>query len=230
MGIFGSIGSAISSVVSGIGSALSSFASAISTGLGVIFKSGLNIAERIVAIASTILHGFKIFKEDESVEEIGERALQAAEKGITIDRFPNFQEYMAALRNFEIDPEKAAKRSLAEKQLAGIGVGTVGLEKQLHYSEGQLSTLWFLAAANPEFFNAERLQSLITTGRFSSDIFYYLEKRLSGPAAERLEGDLIQTFGAREGLAPNAVYQALDDAVTQWQALKAAAEKASTGQ
>lgn len=234
MGFWSSVGSfvcsAISSAVSAIGRGLSSFASTISAGLGAIFESGLNVVERIVEIAGKIFQAFKILKEDEPIEEVGERALQAAEQGITIDRFPDFESYMAALRNFEIDPEKAAKRSLAEKQLAGIGVGTAGLEKQLNYSEGALANLWLLTAANPDFFNAERLQSLVTTGRFTADIALYLEKRLSGAAAERLEAGFVKTFGEREGLAPETVYRALDSAVSQWHTLKLEAEKRATGQ
>ncbi len=229
MGFFGAIcsvvssvasgfGSAISSAVSSIGSALSSFASTVGPVIANVIEALKPIAEAIGKFANAFLQGMGILKPEEKVEDLGERALQAAAKGITLDKYENFDDYMEALRNIELDPEISAKRSTAEKLVAGMGVGTVGVEDKYNVERGSLNGMWLLPMTNPNYFTPERMQSLIATGRFGGDVFAYLENRLSGGEARNIEKKLeINANGqpmSEDELG--TLYGALDSAQEKW--------------
>lgn len=225
MGLFSSIGSffssacsAISSAVSSMGSALSSFAASVGTVLGNVISALTPVAQAIGKFANAFLQGLGIIKPDEKIEELGERALQAKDHGITMDGFDNFDDYMAALRDFKVDPEISAKRSTAEKLVAGMGVGTIGVEDKFNAERGSLNGMWLLPIANPTYFTPERMESLVSTGRLGGDIFAYLEKRLSGGEASKFEDKL--GFDANGNplnkTAMDSLYGALDQAQENW--------------
>lgn len=220
MGFFSSICGAISSAVSTIGSAVSSFASGVGTVIGKIAATVAPIAESLGRFASVFLQILGILKPDEKVEEMGERALQAAEKGTTIDQFDDFDSYMEALRDFPLDPEVAAKRTAAEKLVAGIGVCTVAMERKFDAAPGSFQGLWLLPIANPTYFTPERMQTIVSTGKFSGDVFAYLEKRLSAGDSRRVEDALAVVGGSKA-----EHYDALDQARDRWEQLGKEIEK-----
>ncbi|MDD2608716.1 MAG: hypothetical protein PHX60_03345 [Giesbergeria sp.] len=212
------IGSAISSAVSSIGSALSSFATTIGPVLGSIIDALKPVAEALGRFANAFLQGLGIIQPHENVEDMGERALQAAGKGITMEKFENFDGYMDALRKFELDPEVSSKRSSAEKLVAGLGVGTIGVEDKFNAERGSLNGIWALPMTNPSYFTPERMQGLVSAGRLGGDVFAYLEKRLGGAESNSFRKDLEMT---PEGQPMNkqqlgTLYDALDDAREQW--------------
>lgn len=224
MGLLGFISSAIgavSSAVSSIGSSLSSFASGVGTVVGNIVTALKPVAEALGKFANAFLQGLGILKPDEKTEDLGERALQAAEKGITLEQFDDFDSYMDTLRNFDLDPDKAEKRDHAEKLVAGLGVGTVALEHKFNAAPGSLDSLWLLPIANPGYFTPERMQGIVSTGRLTGDIWAYLDKRLSAGDSGRLEESLAAGAGQD---APHAndkeqLYEALDQARDKWEGL-----------
>ncbi len=222
MGFFSSLAnafcSAVSSVVSTLGSAVSSFASTVAPVLGAIFETIKPIAERVFGYAGIFLQLVGILTPKERVDVIGERALQAAEKDINIDKFDKFDDYMNALRKFELDPEVAAQRSTAEKLVAGLAVSTVGVEDKFNAERGSLNGLWTLLIANPGYFSPERLQSLVSTGRLLGDIQAYLEGRLSGGDARGFEKKLeVDADGkAMNESEIGRLYEALDAAREKW--------------
>ena len=231
MGFFSAIGSALSSMgsaignaIGSIGSALSSFASGIGPIIGKILTEMTPIAEGLGKCVAAFLQGLGILKPDEKPEDIGERALQAAEKGITIEQFDDFESYLDALRDFDLDPEKASKRSAAEKLVAGIGVGTVAMERKYNAAPGSLDTLWLLPIANPTYFTPERMQGIVSTGRFTGNVFDYLEKRLSAGDSGRLEDALIADGDRKENH-----YEALDQARDKWEQLGQQLESGGKG-
>lgn len=238
MGFWSAIGSAVSSIASGIGSAVSSIGSALSSfagGIGTVIGTVIPVLGPMVTtlsrFAAVLLQALGIFKPGEQPEEMGERALQAAEKGITIDQFEDFDSYLDALRDFDLDPEKAAKRSYAEKLVAGLGVGTVGLERKFNAPPGSLDTLWLLPITNPAYFTVERMQSIISTGRLGGDVWAYLDKRLSAGDSSRLE-DALTVASDRTAPTPaerNALYDALDQARDRWAELGKQVESSGKG-
>ena len=178
-GMLTSIGSAVVSAVSSMGSAVSSFCTTVLPRIAPVLGQ---ISEIIKVIANTVLTVLDIFKPGEDVEEMGDRALQAAEQGIKPEKFSSYDEYLEEIRNFQLDPRKSADLSSAEKIGAGLAVGSVGLEKKFDAPEGSLGPIWLLAASNPDYFNAERLVSIVQSGRSITDVMRYFEGKL-GPAA-----------------------------------------------
>lgn len=227
MGWFGlgnvvsSIGNAFSSAVSRIGSGLSSFATGVATVIGTAIETFAPIAKAIGTVANALLQGLGILKPNENIENMGDRALQAADAGITMDEFKDFDSYMDVLRNFEPDPDKSKSYSSAQKIVAGLGVGTAGMEKKFDAEPGSLGSVWLLPMANPEYFNADRLQSMLSNGHFNGDAFAYLEKRLTGGESRSFEKNMEV---AADGKVMNVderseLYQALEQAQDNWSAM-----------
>jgi len=225
MGIISSIGSAIGSFISGVGSAistaigalgsaLSTFATGIGAVLGTIIDALPDLGKALGQFASNLLQALGILKPDERIEDLGERALQMAEKGKTIDDFDDFDAYIEALRNFEIDPEKAKQRNFAEKLTAGLGIGTIAVERKFNVEPGASEGLWLLPIVNPTYFTPERVQNIITTGQFVGDVWAYLDKRLDASDSRRLEEAIVSgvTRGSSDTDAKAAAYEALDAA------------------
>jgi|SRR5690606_19012382 len=218
---FSSVGSAISSAVSAIGSALSSFATGVAAALGTLITALSPVAEAVGKFANSFLQGLGILKPNETASDLGERALQAAEQGITPEKFEKFDDYMAELREFEVDPEVSEKRNPAEKLVAGLGVGTVGVEDKCNVERGSLNGLWLLPIANAAYFTPERMQNLVMAGKLSGDIFAYLEKRLSGGEARSFEKRLELDLSGHE---LDELYEGLDKAKENWDDLTKQAE------
>ena len=149
---------------------------------------------------------------------MGDRALQAAEKGITMDKFEDFDDYIDALRKFELNPEASEKYGAAEKLIAGLGVATVGIEDKFNAEPGSLSNLWLLPATNPEYFTAERLKSLLENGGSIGDISAYLDKHMNGETTRQFEKKFEFTPDGKpmDNKELGELYDALDSARTEW--------------
>ena len=237
MGLLSSIGNAISSgfdslsrgysavcdTVSSIGKSVAAFAHTIKPVLGPILTTIATlvphpIVKAVATFANNLLQALSIFHPDENVEDMGDRALQAAEEGITMDKFDKFDEYMAALRNFDLNPEASKKFSSADKLVAGLGIATAGIEDKFHVGPGSLSNLWLLPIANSEYFTPERIKGLLENGKLIGDVSAYFEKRMSGEEASEFRKNLEIT---PEGKPMNdtelgKLYDALDSARTEW--------------
>ena len=206
--------SSITAAVSSIGSALTSFVSSVAPVLAGVIEAIKPVAEALGKFANAFLQGLGILKPDETIENMGNRALQAADQGITIDKFDKFEDYMNALRKFELNPEISNKKSTTEKLVAGMGIGTIGVEDKFNVERGSLNGLWLLPMTNPNYFTPERMQTLVSTGRLSGDIYAYLEKRLDGADSKDFRKGLEVTA---EGKPMNEtelgkLYEALDSA------------------
>lgn len=170
MGILSAVCGVVSSAVSFVGNALSSVVSSVSSAVG-SFMSGVRtlgetlgpVLGQVGAIISTISlivdivsRLANLLQPQETVREVGERALQAEEEGITLESCDNdFKAYMEKLRALKLDPEKSARRSDWEQQAAGIVVLEKGLEQ---YAPNLTSrAMWEVMCRYPEFFSRERL-------------------------------------------------------------------------
>ena len=213
--------------VSTIGKGLAEFAHGIKPVLGPILATVGHLvphpAVKVVTnIANTLLHTLSVFHTDQSVSDMGDRALQAAEQGITTDKFENFNEYMAALRDFNLSPESSSKYGEAAKLIAGLGVGTAGIADKFDLEIKDIKDLWLLPAVNSEFFTVERLKGLLEGGKTIGDLSAYLEKRMSGEETSIFRKNLEIT---PEGKPMNEaeqgqLYDALDSARTNWAEMK----------
>ena len=234
MGFWSSVGSAISSgfsavcsTVSTIGSAVSSFANSIKPVLGPVLSTIASLVphpavKAIANFANALLHALAIFQPQETVQDMGDRALQAADQGITLEKFDKFDEYMDALRNFDINPELSEKYTPVEKFVAGLGIATVGLEDKFNAERGSLSDVWLLPLTNSEYFTPERIKDLLENGKQIGDVSAYLEKRMSGDEASEFRKNYEIT---PEGKPMNdaelgKLYDALDSSRAEWAKLE----------
>lgn len=237
MGILDSIGNAISSglsvlsngfsavcsTVSSIGKEVAAFASSIKPVVGPILMTIANviphpIVKTVANFANGLLHILSIFHEDENVQDMGDRALQASEQGITLEKFENFDDYMAALRNFEINPEMSEKYSSAEKFIAGLGIATVGIEDKFNVEPGGLNNLWILPIANSDYFTPERIKGMLENGKVIGDVAAYLEKRMSGEEASefRKNYEFNPDGKPMNDSELGKLYDALDSSRQEW--------------
>lgn len=178
LSIIASVVSTVVSTVSSIGSGVSSFCASV---LPKIVPALDQIGAVIKSIANIVFKVLDIFQPDDDVEDMGDRALQAAEQGIKPDNFDTYDEYIAEIKNFKPDPDKSATLSSAEKIGAGLAVGTTGMEKKFDAPAGSLAPIWVLAASNPTYFNADRLVGIVQSGHSVTDVMRYFEGKL-GPA------------------------------------------------
>ncbi len=217
-----SVGSAISSAVSSIGSAVSSFATKVAPAIGSILGKIPTVLATVSPWVSALSWGLSLFRPNEKVEDIGDRALQAAsEKDIKPEKFPDFEQYMEALRNFDLNPAVSKKTSQATKVVAGMAVATLGMEEKFNLSRGSLDGMWLLPVANPDYFTPERVKSLLEQGKLVGDVGAYLEKRMSGEEASAFRKNYEVT---PEGKPMNdtelgQLYNAMDKARAEWAAL-----------
>lgn len=177
-GIIASVVSTVVSTVSSIGSAVSSFCTNVLPRIVPVLDQ---VGAAIKAIANVVFKVLDIFQPHDDVEDMGDRALQAAEQGIKPGNFDTYDEYLAEIRNFKLDPDKSATLSSAEKIGAGLAVGTTGMEKKFDAPAGSLTPIWVLAASNPTYFNADRLVGIVQSGHSVTDVMRYFEGKL-GPA------------------------------------------------
>ena len=212
--------SGVCSAVGSIGSAFSSFVSGVGLALTDVLMTNNPMADLLSKLVTTVMQALGIIEKEEKVEDIGERALQAKEHGITPEKFENFEEYMQKLRDFEVDPEKSEQRNPVEKLMAGLAVTNMSAEEKLGVEKGSLNSIWVLPIANPEYFTADRMESLMTSGRFDGDSLKYLENNLSGAESRAFEKSLeidVKDTGT--------LYEALDKARTDWAALSRASQQ-----
>lgn len=156
-GALSAVGSAISgavrAVASGIGKAVSTLGPTLATWAGRL-NTAITWISAVVQVVGLMM---KILKPGEKIEDIGERALQAEEMGITLDRCDkDFNAYMEKIRNLELDPEKARLRPETDKALAGCLTVEKGLETL--WPHMSTSELWPIIARSPDFFNAARME------------------------------------------------------------------------
>lgn len=215
--------SAVTNTVSAIGGRIAEFAHNIKPVLGPILTTLATviphpIVKAVATFANTLLHALSIFHPNENVQDMGDRALQASEQGITIEKFENFDAYMTAIREFDLNPEASKKYSPAEKLVAGLGVATAGIEEKFNAEPGSLHDIWLLPILGQDYFTPERIKSLLENGRLIGDVSAYLEKRMSGGEASVFTKNLEIT---PEGNPMNdkelgQLYDALDQARTEW--------------
>lgn len=186
MEFFSSLGSMISS---GLSSAVSWCSEKFST----LIETGKVAISAIAGTAGSLMKSFGFFKEEETIESIGDRALQAQEsKNISPSEFKNMDEYMDSLRNFDLDLTKSEETPIKHKQLKGLEIAGRLLEEKFNYSEGSMSELWTLAGLDPQYFDANRLQTLLKKDFNINEVLQYFEGDLAPVASRNTKNQLIE--------------------------------------
>lgn len=121
--------------------------------LGIPLEKVLKIAEVVVQVACVAVG---LLGPEESVSEIGERALEAGEQGIHPEDFDNVEDYLAAVRQTPLAADRN-KWTDQERAIAGIGTLAYCLERQFHISP----EVYPLFVRYHKFFTARREDAYI---------------------------------------------------------------------
>ena len=218
MGIWSSISSGISSVCSGIASVCSgigrgvgSFMTTVAPKLLTVIGTTVGKLNAVVAVVQTVVQLYGILKPEEKVEDIGDKAIQASEEGISMDKFDDFDAYMESLRNFDVNSERSNQIDEVTKKLSGIAVVTQGLAEKLKVNDNSLGNLWRLPALNAQVFTADRIKAILDSTTNINHVLRYFEKDLTPQTAVNIEKVL---FDVEKKLSPEKseadIYQLLD--------------------
>lgn len=154
-------------------------------------------ALKVVAFAVTaidigvrVCKSLGIIKKEMPPEELGDRALQAQEKGINPEDYEGrYNEYLAEIEALELEPEASEKFSPEEKKVAAAQVLSLALVE--HYGKDSgvekfLSTE--LTENNKKFYTPERVISYMDTFKNSRDNMENISKYFDG------KSDSMQDF------------------------------------
>ena len=84
--------------------------------IAIISKAG-DLLKLVANILTGICKELGIIQPETDEVELGDRAIQAEQEGIKPENYDTYQEYVKAINEFEIDPEKS-KQILPEEKLA----------------------------------------------------------------------------------------------------------------
>lgn len=220
MGFFSDIGSAISSGLSSLGSAISSACSSVVSGLSSVVSNfaplinALSVAvpqlgtlAKVVTAIEAIATLLGVMGKDETIEDLGDRAIQAQEAGIHPQDFSTYKEYVSAIKNFELDPKKSAEIKETDKMVAGIGVQYWGFEEMLGVDSGEIIVK---TLNSPDYFTGERLSVFLDKVESIGDVIAYFDGKLSKTERLAVEEKLVE---AEKSISPEksdfAIYNEL---------------------
>ena len=139
---------------------------------------------------SSIAKALGIIKPERDIEEIGDRALQAEEKGITPDKFDSYEAWIKAIDedDWGYDPDKNKDKSPEEKILKGVEVSTaVVMEK---FPDLPIKDFFTVTNENKDFFNVERMTEIGKLAQNDADSFGDIVKYVTGSVKDHTSIDL----------------------------------------
>lgn len=116
------------------------------------------ILQAVVNVLTSICRDLGILPPEMQEEELGDRAIQAEEAGIKLEDFDTYQEYVKAIQDFEIDPEKSDGILLEEKlaKAAEVEAKILASEKP----EIALTACLGLIAGHMGYFTPEKVEAI----------------------------------------------------------------------
>ena len=178
---------------------------------------------KVIANALTsIAKALGIIKPERSVEEVGDRALQAEEKGMSPEQYSSYEAWVKDIEkdDWGYNPEKNKDMDPEKKVLKGVEVSTaVTMER---FPELPVQDFFSLAGKNPEFFTVERMDELGKLANSDSDAFGNVVNYVAGNITDHptldatcdILMDIERTFNP--GLCENLAY----DKVAGYKGLK----------
>lgn len=149
------------SLIIGALGAIGSAALAVTQALAVV---GMAV-EGLKVVGTTLLGILKaagIIQTETKVEELGEKALQAAEdpdSGIVFEDYDSFEEYVKDVDKYVIDPEKSKLHTEQEKVEKGLQlVSGLVIDKM---PEIPIVEFFKMVIKAPEYFNEARLKEIV---------------------------------------------------------------------
>lgn len=104
-------------------------------------------------ILMTVAKSLGLIEDDQqSVEDLGDKAIQAADEGIVPENYESYEEYLHDVENFELDPEKSASIKQEEKIAKGAEVLLKAADEKLGTDGIVVVNLLNSMASNQDFF------------------------------------------------------------------------------
>ena len=101
--MFGFLVSAVSSIVTAI-------------------KAIVPVLRAVANVVMSICQTLGLIKPEEKVEDLGDKAIQAGDEGIKPENYANYQDYVKAVQDFQVDPEKSKRITPEEKMAKALEV------------------------------------------------------------------------------------------------------------
>ena len=101
--MFGFLVSAVSSIVTAI-------------------KAIVPVLKAVANVVMSICQTLGLIKPEEKVEDLGDKAIQAGDEGIRPENYANYQDYVKAVQDFQVDPEKSKRITPEEKMAKALEV------------------------------------------------------------------------------------------------------------
>ena len=127
-------------------------------------------------ILSGIFKGLGLLAPEEEITDLGDKAIQAEKQGIKAENYDSYEEYLKAVKSFEIDEEKSANIDDNAKIEKGIEVITAVLVEK--YGVVVLD-LFTLIAKNPQYFE-NRIPYFAEMQKIDPDTFSDITKYIIG--------------------------------------------------
>lgn len=197
MGFWSAVGGAISGAISAVSSVARSIGNfvtgPVAENLGHVLKIGMEIGSKAFPIIESVAMILGLFRSDENLEVVGDRALQAADQNIKPENYATHQEYMESLRNFSLDPKRSEETSVEAKKAAGLVVVTKGISDVQSIPMDSVAQLMVLAARNSAYFDSTKMVDILQSGApLVKNVIDYFHDRLNPEKSERVEKDLIK--------------------------------------
>ena len=156
-----------------------------------------------------------LIKEDEKPEDLGDKALQAEEQGITPDKFKTYEEYANRIQNFELDPEKSKKYSTEDKMKKSMEVYSKLIAEKYPETAVDLDKLAAIEIKNPDYLTDERIGQISEMVKDDPKLIGDIVRYLSG--SETDTGNISNTIdkmmnvekGANPGMSDAEAYKAV---------------------
>lgn len=182
--------SAVATAVASLGPTVASFAATVLPALSPYLRMGLEVLQKVVQVADFVGLGLGLLKSGENLNMMGERALHAADSGITAEQFKNHAEYFDALRQQPLNPNK--KFDPASTAIAGLAVLSSGLDERMGLNEGTIGKLWPLVAADGAYFTNQKVLQLVQGGQNVVDVVEYFLGELGGAESLHVEDAMVK--------------------------------------
>ncbi|OQA77754.1 MAG: hypothetical protein BWY32_02261 [bacterium ADurb.Bin243] len=127
MGLLGFIGGCIGALGSAImGSAIVQAAISLGTTLAASIMA-MSLPQILLCVYICVLIAKELGilgpeQDEKTVEDLGDRAIQAREKGIKPENYKTYEEYLKAIENFETDPVRSSNISWKRKLDSGLSL------------------------------------------------------------------------------------------------------------
>lgn len=118
----------------------------------------IDILRVIGKILGAIGEALGIIPPGKEMEEVGDKALQAEEAGITPDKFRNYEDYRKAVEGYETDPEKSKQYTAEQKIQKAIEYEVAAL--LCTYPKLPVSDIVMTVAQNHKYFTEARVAQL----------------------------------------------------------------------